>query len=259
MILKGGIVQINFEEKLLIFTDEELSIQENSESAGNDKLISQLFSVMAYPNKAKKQNLYILGLLATNLEERFSDVDGKKILKSNKKLLYELYKNKTEALKVYNDTMRSRQKGDIGAPLTRGGIAGDILTYLVLCGGGLEQAYTNFLDYCPHWEIPVSPSISALKKIWKDFRGISPLWSAYKRCRETPHIVKMAVNDPDSEEEVHPAKILQIASFFRNELIGMKNPSTKSHLIKDTSEVWNFLNSKKHPIPPAKLFSHKIK
>ena len=251
-------MQINFEEKLLIFTDEELCSQENSESAGNDKLISQLFSVMAYPNKAKKQNLYILGLLATNLEERFSEDDEKQFLQNSPELLFELYKKKTDALKVYNDTMRSRQKGDTGAPLTRGGIAGDILTYLVLCGGGLEQAYINFLDYCPHWETPVSPSISALKKIWKEFRGISPLWAAYKRCRETPHIVKMAVDDPDSEEEVHPATILQIASFYRNELIEMKNPSTQSHLIKDTSEVWNFLNSKNHPIPPAKTF-YKIK
>ena len=39
-------MHINFKEKLLIFTDEELSTQENSESAGNDELISNLFSVM---------------------------------------------------------------------------------------------------------------------------------------------------------------------------------------------------------------------
>lgn len=252
-------MHINFKEKLLIFTDEELSTQENSESAGNDELISNLFSVMVYPNEAKKQHLYILGLLATNLEERFSEDNEKQLFQNSPELLLDLYKNKTEALKVYNDTMRSRQKGDTGAPLTRGGIAGDILSYLALCGGGLEQAYINFLDYCPHWETPVSPSIPTLKKIWKDFRGISPLWAAYKRCKETPRIVKMAVDDPDSEEEVHPAKILQIASFYRNELIEMKNSSTQSHLIKDTSEVWNFLNSKNHPIPPAKLFIHKIK
>lgn len=245
-------MKINFEERLLIFTDEELSIHVNLESADNNELIARLFSVMAYPNEAEKQHLYRLGLLATNLKEHSSKDGKEQFLLNSKELLLKLFENKTEGLKVYNDAVRSRQKGYTGAQFVRGCIAGDILTSLILRGGSLEQAYINCLGCCKHLETPISPSIPTLKKIWQEYRGISPLWAAYNICIGSPHIVQMTIEKSNSNNSVHLPGLLQIASYFRNQLLEAKISSTQLPIIKDTLEVWNFLNSNKHPIPPAK-------
>ncbi len=253
-------MKVNFNERLLVFTDKDLT-----DPRAMPHTFRQVFAIMLYPGDPDKQKLHILGSIANILDAQHSEQERKAYLPNDPTLLYDLYARKEEALKVFHDAITSRKKGHTGAPIVRGTIAGWLLVHLAKPHiGSLRRA---FKEYSANPIIfdgePVPASNSLLWKIWEGYRSVSHLWAGLMIYRELygveiGHLGPSSLSDPvDPEAAVHLSKYLRFASFFRNQLVDAKNPTTGEPLIADIASLWDLLMSNGNLIQAVNLSPEK--
>lgn len=249
-------MQIDTNDRTVIVSNKALV---DSETAHFEAVI--LFSVMVYPENPKKQEFYRLGIQRNTLDLHCSPGEEKTILQEVPELTVNLALDRHgTALDTLYKTIYSRKTGLTGSLVVRGSIAGQLLCILVKPHiESLEETYQVYRDNFQPGNGVSKPSTSLLKTIWREFKFVSHLWASYCVCKEMHDKVIFQGIANSSSPTAHPQagtyflRVLQVAAFFRNQLIESTNSSTRQPHIKDIFTMWNIVTEDKHPISPVEL------
>jgi len=248
-------------DRIFTVSDNEL----NDSEAAHYAYIN-LLSVMLYPEDLSKQRDWLDGISCNLLPVIQEDLpEDDKFWATYGKKSTELASKSDYLMGVLEAPMESRKTGLLGASIVRGSIAGQILWHLVKpsCGtlrGAYKEITDRFESNLDDASPLAIPSESSLKKIWEEYKNVSHFWAAEFCFRENGwgdylYFGPLYPSMIDPEAAKYFVRFLGIASFFRQKLLELQNPSTQKPLItlEACDLVWQVIKEDGKYVPPLEL------
>jgi hypothetical protein len=233
---------MDIKEKTCVLKYSELNDSEEAHAAA-----WIIHSIMLYPNDSERQEAYRLGLVKEVLDG-FPPEGRIEIFRDNPELAEALERNGDKCKEALEHSLCHRKQRSLGSPAFRGMISGQILCLLVNPDiGSLDSAYEEIISRYKEnglneegFEIP---SVSTLKKIWKEYKYVSHYWAAYETIYDKCSIIfddfLDRVGNIHPQTAQHFTEFLRVSVFFRNKLTNSKINSNLQPHIKRASKAWD--------------------